>query len=230
MQVEPGEILLGYVDEDRRNRWGAPEIPEAVRGFVKNGSFVALRKMQQHVEAFHKAGTDLDKAKMCGRWPNGAVIEPGQTVQPAKLPEHPNLFDFSDDPDGVGCPHGSHIRRLNPRTDQVVPSRKIVLMRRGMPYQHGKEVGMLGMFVCSSLEAQFEFLQKQWVAQPPVNPHGDSFDPFMGHPHDPQPSFHIPVADGVRTLTGLAPFVTVKGTLYGFYPSISALRMIARMP
>jgi deferrochelatase/peroxidase EfeB len=230
MQVEPGEILLGYTDEDQRNRWAAPEIPEAVRRFVKNGSFLALRKMQQHVDLFHKAGTALDKAKMCGRWPNGAVIEPGQTVQPAKLPEHPNLFDFSDDPEGVGCPHGSHIRRLNPRSAQVVPSRKIVLMRRGVPYRHGEEVGMLGIFVCSSLEGQFEFLQKQWVAEPPTNPHGDSFDPFIGHPHDPQPSFHIPAADGVRTITGLAPFVTVKGTLYGFYPSISALRMIGEVP
>jgi deferrochelatase/peroxidase EfeB len=230
MQVEPGEILLGYADEDQRNRWAAPEIPEEVRRFVKNGSFLALRKMQQHVELFHRVGTDLDKAKICGRWPNGAVVEPGQMQQPAEPPEHPNLFDFSRDPHGYGCPHGSHIRRLNPRTDQVVPSRKILLVRRGMPYQNGDEVGLLGMFVCSSLEGQFEFLQKQWVAEPPLNPHGDGFDPLIGHPQDPRASFHIPTADGVRAITGLAPFVTVKGTLYGFYPSIPALRMIARMP
>jgi deferrochelatase/peroxidase EfeB len=230
MQVEPGEILLGYANEDQRNRWGKPEIPEAVRDFVKNGSFVAVRKMQQHVELFREVTTALDRAKICGRWPNGAVVEPGQAMQPAKPPDELNLFDFSDDPHGYGCPHGSHIRRLNPRTDQVVPSRKIVLMRRGMPYRVGEEKGLLGMFVCSSLEGQFEFLQKQWVGDPPLNPHGDRFDPLIGDAQDSRSSFHIPAPEGGRTLTGLAPFVTVKGTLYGFYPSITALRMIGRMP
>lgn len=238
MRVEPGEFLLGHRNEDNRNPWSAAELPEELRDFARNGSFVAFRKMRQDVAAFEKfrqqAGP-LTIAKLCGRWPSGALVEPGATQDPSTQPT--NAFDFSQDKAGLGCPFGSHIRRLNPRSDPVVPRRKRLIMRRGMPYcvdQDGKraldgEKGVLGLFICASLEAQFEFLMGDWVRRPPMHPYKNvaAADPLVGDQHDPAAKFEIPGADAI---TGLSSFVTTKGTLYAFYPSRTALRMMGQTP
>ena len=58
---------------------------------------------------------------------------------------------------------------------------------------------------------------------------GNSKDPLVGH-HDDKAFFHIPQENGPGIkLTGFDPFVTTRGTLYALFPSLAALRDIARM-
>jgi deferrochelatase/peroxidase EfeB len=235
MHIAPGELLLGHADEDGKNAWKTDIAPQAA-SFAFDGSFLALRKMEQDVDAFERfraARGALAAAKACGRWPNGALVLPGQTEEPADGGSTDNAFDFSRDPDGLGCPFGSHIRRLNPRGDRVIPPRRRLLMRRGMPYRDdapdgSSARGLLGMFICASLERQFEFLLGEWAVRPPRHPYREqpAADPFMGDQHDPAAAFHIP---GAEPIVGLPSFVTTRGTLYAFFPSRRALRMMGTM-
>ena len=140
-----GELVLGYLNDSKFNRWDNELTAPEVAQFFRNGSFGVLRKIEQNEEAFDKylnqQASALDvppnylKAKLCGRWPNGAPIMPGQ--HPQSQPSEPkpeDVFNFEDDKQGFGCPFGAHIRRANPRGDSIAPTRLRPLFRRGMPY------------------------------------------------------------------------------------------------
>jgi deferrochelatase/peroxidase EfeB len=232
----PGEFLLGHRNADGYNPWLNAAEPAAVRQFLAHGSFSALRKMAQDVEGFHHFVKHQPlpeatvRAKLLGRWDNGQVVSPVPVAMP-----HPatraglNNFDFQNDPHGLGCPYGAHIRRMNPRADAVVPVRKRPLIRRGIPYTADGERGLLGLFFCASLEDQFEHLLAEWGNKNPFgvpNP-STAKDPLIGN-HAGGGVFHIPTAHGPDvTLSGFTPFVTTKGTLYSFFPSLPALAMLA---
>src|SRR5581483_2347740 len=177
--VAPGAFLLGYPSQWIDFQYPVPRPLE----FGRNGSFVAFRILQQDVIAFEKYLTDLasaaklDKemlaAKVCGRWRNGIplVLSPHSASTKPPLPDHKlNDFDFTEDPHGLTCPFDSHIRRTNPRGEAVAGADgdRHPIVRRGMPYgpkydpsnktADHQERGLLGLFVCASLEDQFEFL------------------------------------------------------------------------
>ena len=96
-----------------------------------NGSYVVYRKLQQDVVGFwqfmkretvrFKNKEDVPHmvwlaARCVGRWPSGAPL----ALAPlADNPQHRDRNDFlyRDDPDGLACPLGAHIRRSNPRDD-----------------------------------------------------------------------------------------------------------------
>ena len=243
-----GELVLGYLNDAKFNRWDDGCGLRDVAQFFRNGSFAVLRKIEQNEEAFdnylNQQADDLDvktdylKAKLCGRWPNGARVTPGHELAEPSEPKQEDCFDFTDDTEGFGCPFGAHIRRTNPRGDSIAPARLRPLFRRGMPYgpkycaetKHKKR-GLIGLFFCASIEDQFEIVMSEWVEKKPMGPRnlGNSKDPLVGH-HDDEAFFHIPKENGPGIkLTGFEPFVTTRGTLYALFPSLSALRGIARM-
>jgi len=242
--------------EPRPNPWLLPTA-HFDPGFFRNGSFAAFRKIEQHEAEFNAFvsahATQLGvseayvRAKLAGRWDDGSVVRPDEESAPLPAPandgdpppEAPlNDFDFSDDAKGRGCPFGAHIRRMNPRGDLIVPFRRRPLIRRGMPYGRryqdapADKRGLLGLFFCASLEDQFEHLLAQWGYANPMGPDnwGDAKDPLIGNHQDARAVFDIPVAgEQTRQIDGFKPFVTTRGTLYAFYPGLSALRDIARM-
>ena len=239
-----GEFLLGHENDAGFDPWQFPgnEPGQTLTAFFRNSSFGVLRKIEQNEAAFRgfvqqsAAQLGLDRgyvmAKLCGRWPvSGAVVSaesPGADdgTDPAAG------FDFTADPKGLGCPFGAHIRRMNPRADKVVPFRRRPLMRRGMPY--GKPYveapsdprGLMGLFVCVSIEDQFEHLVGQWGNANPLGApnRGNARDPFVASVTDAASVFDIP---GSNSLKALEPFVLTKGTLYTFFPSLSAFKVIA---
>jgi deferrochelatase/peroxidase EfeB len=254
----PGEFLLGYANDHGFNPWRLvdppgtldrwPPLTSKEREFFRNGSFAAFRKMEQDeaeweasIKRWNKAHGDIGeeyiKAKIVGRWPDGRVVDrrdtgPPQGQPPAELDD----FTFKEDPQGLGCPFGSHIRRMNPRGEGVVPARKRALIRRGMPYgplfkdEPAKKRGLLGLFFCASLEDQFEHLLSQWGDAPPMGPpnKGSAKDPFMGSRTYRGETFDIPVTgEKPRQLDAFKPFVTTRGTLYAFFPGMAALSSIA---
>lgn len=257
----PGELLLGYPNDKRFNPWLLinpwPQqnpwlLPVAHIDpcFFRNGSFGALRMMQQDEGRFRAflaqwakrlgVGEDYVKAKMAGRWENGNLVRPGEMEGRAQPDNDLDGFDFSDDAEGEGCPFGAHIRRMNPRADLVVPFRRRPLMRRGMPYgpayedneQPGIARGLIGLFFCASLEDQFEHLLAEWGNANPMGPYnrGNAKDPLMGNHENPKAVFDLPMPeDKLRQLEGLTPFVTTRGALYAFFPGCAALAMLPKL-
>jgi deferrochelatase/peroxidase EfeB len=254
----PGEFLLGYPNDAGYNPWLLARAPEDVGHFFRNGSFCIFRKIEQHVDRFDSfvdsavrqlkaqgmadASREYVLAKLCGRWDDGQVVsaqspsQPPPPLPPGK-PEGINGFDFTEDPKGTGCPFGAHIRRMNPRNDPVVPSRRRPLIRRGIPYGQpiessgpGEKRGLLGLFFCASIEDQFEHLLAEWGNKNPMGTdnRGTTKDPLAGSHGSAPASFEIPMPDGrSRMLTGFDSWTRTRGTAYGFMPSREALRVIA---
>jgi len=213
-----------------------------------NGSFAAFRVLEQNVAGFEMFlqlqqevnGIDPEilTAKMCGRWRNGVPLDispqspyaPELLVSDAKL----NSFDYSLDPEGVKCPWGSHIRRTNPRHSAEVPGtpngRRLI--RRGIPYgtaynhQTANEArGLLGLFICASLEGQFEFVMKEWVNKGEFTSLGNEKDPLLGDNYPKNSTFTIPTSETESVkINGFERFITTKGGAYCFFPSITALK------
>ena len=188
------------------------------------------------------------RAKLLGRWDDGHLVLPDDTmgrlpIDAAGSPPADGSFDFANDQAGLGCPFGAHIRRMNPRDDPVVPFRHRPILRRGMPYgeaylrddcqNDGQDRGLLGLFFCASLEHQFEHLVGRWANDTPMGPNnrGNARDPLIGHNDPARHVYDIPLSDTTAlALRGLEPFVTTKGTLYAFFPSLSAIKQLANPP
>jgi Dyp-type peroxidase family len=223
-----------------------------------NGTYLVLRKLHQDVEAFnafleqHREIAPCPaalpehqkqwlKAKLIGRWPNGAVLKPGQTRQPRWLRKEPhgldNDFDFRSDTAGKGCPLTSHVRRANPR-DSLPPTRKLSLrvgrrhriLRRGIPYQRSngaQEQGLMFVGLNANLGRQFEFIQQSWMNNEKAGGLYDERDPVTSN----QDSGRLTIsAPGLRkSVTGIHQFVTMKGGGYFFLPGTRTLRFLADM-
>lgn len=341
--VEPGEFIFGYkansgyfppsplvhpaTDGSDQLPISAAEAPgrfpafadaagaSGLRDFGRNGSFLVIRQMQQHVEEFHDFACEAARTinsqykgaavnggtkvtgqwvaeKMIGRTMDGAALvrpaidlpalmaglgrpaEDGPPIgggsqkglfeaflsagaghtttrrQPAGL-KFDNDFAFGvDDPQGLACPLGAHIRRANPR-DSLLPAdpqeQRITnrhrLLRRGRSYETKDEKGLLFMALCGDLERQFEFVQQTWIGSPSFHGLPGERDPLLAQwpgpsaagedacPHGGATTgaFTIPTAAGPIVLKGLPSFVTVKAGGYFFLPSRSALRYLANL-
>jgi deferrochelatase/peroxidase EfeB len=200
---------------------------------------------------------ELLAAKICGRWRNGIplALSP-ETDSPSEgiSPEQLNNFEYvnadgSGDPRGLRCPVGAHMRRINPRgqpvTGQGQPggsNNTHRLIRRGMPYgpvydpaqpYDGIERGLLGYFINSSIENQYEFVLGHWVHDSEfagsVRLHPKSKDPMIGTQDPAESIFVIPRANGAPPIkiTGFSSFTKTKAAAYCFLPSITAIKFIA---
>ena len=246
-----GEFLLGYPSQFSGHSYPVPT-PCALG---VNGSFAALRVLEQDVDGFAEFLTrqaartgmseELVAAKLCGRWRNGTplVLSPDtDTPEPPIPAEGLNDFDyvgeFADDR-GYRCPVGSHVRRMYPRSSRVAGNagHRHRIVRRGIPYgppydparpRDGQPRGLLGLFIGASLADQFEFLMTQWLNDGTFAPGlGRARDPMAGANEPGAGRFSIPRPDGPIVLDGLPRFVTTRGGAYCFLPSITALRYLA---
>lgn len=224
----------------------------------QNGSFSAFRILEQDVAAFEaflsadgrdEAAQELLASKLCGRWRNGNPVVVRPDAPGDRLPDHEMTdFDYGDDFVGQPCPFSAHTRRNNPRGNKLVtPSQNMVdhrILRRadayGPPYNgidDGEQRGLAGHFMCAMLaiQSQFEFLMSQWV-------NGDLFaggkampgiDPLLGNVGDVpnvsnQTEFIYWQNGNPVTVPNLSRFVTTKGALYLFLPSITAIKWMAQ--
>jgi len=287
-----GEFVLGYPNEyggytdrplidPRGVEPGAlPPAEDApdMLDLGRNGSYLVLRQLQQHVSDFwcyldEQAGGDPElrdrlAAAMVGRTPNG---DPLVSLDDAG---DPNAFTYASDPHGRRCSLGAHIRRANPRNadlppgsscpwsrlerilgfdaaaldqDHVASTRFHRLLRRARKYgpdvplekaladgPTGDESGLHFICLNANIGRQFEFVQAAWIAGTKFDGLMSEGDPLLGHrqpgvDHTASDVFSIPQADGAdQRLTGLPPFVTVRGGGYFFLPGLRALRFLAR--
>jgi deferrochelatase/peroxidase EfeB len=246
--ASPGEFLL---HPDYADIFGGPSIGALPPTIARNGSFCAVRLLEQHVGAFEQllkdgaaalsVSAELVAAKLMGRWRDGTPLvlfpddasKAGATSADATR----NDFDYApsyeypatpNDHEGLRCPVGAHIRRTNPRTARVAGARySRRLIRRGMPYDTAQgEQGLFGLFFCGSLERQFEFIQQQWI-------NGDLFASGIRGTQDA--IVGAQTLSGTLTLPGMGPggtnahlkvprLTTTRGSLYLFMPGLGALR------
>ena len=92
--------------------------------------------------------------------------------------------------------------------------------------------GLMGLFFCASIEDQFEHLMSQWIEKKPMGPRNfdTAKDPFVGRYDGDETVFHIPRENEPDIkITGFAPFVTTRGTLYALFPGQAALHELASL-
>ena len=200
LPIKAGEFILGYPDED-----GPPSNLPQPEILSRNGSYMAYRRLQQHVGAFRdflreQGGPTADEcgtviAKLMGRWRSGAplVLAPDKDDPLlADDPQRHNNFNYAKmDPQGYAVPLGAHIRRMNPR-DTAVNIQRRKMLRRGATYgtalpvkalsEDGMERGIAAFVICASLVRQFEFAQNVSAGKTTRNFHelGNERDPMIG--------------------------------------------------
>ena len=152
-----------------------------------------------------------------------------QASGPKQRPVHPdNNFLFgAEDPEGLRCPYGAHIRRANPRdslapgsADQIAITNRHRIIRIGRHYAHpeGENPGLFFMCLCADIERQFEFLQQTWLKSASFHGLNCEKDPLLGDAQQGACGFTVPSPDGPIGLNPLPRFVTTKGGGYFFLP------------
>jgi Dyp-type peroxidase family len=282
-QVKAGEFLLGYPNEyglyTERSLLPAAEDPRARLGLDRegsprhdlgrNGSYLVFRQLRQDVAAFRSTldaltrrpdgSSDLEArdrlaAKMVGRWPSGASLV---MAPDADEPAAAQLNEFGyhhEDPEGLRCPLGSHVRRANPR-DSLDPhpgtehslrvNHRHRLLRRGRSYgaplpeaatdgaatdgaaSNGAERGIFFIALNANISRQFEFVQHSWLLDPHFNGLYAEADPIAGGAHGNQ--FSLAGTPTPERCLGLPRFVSVVGGAYFFLPSLRALTFLSEL-
>lgn len=179
-EMEPGHFVYGYPKLENGQPVTVYVDPHEI---TKNGSLLVLRRLEQDVEMFRGfCASEAERNKvvwpgltgehvqamLVGRWPSGAKVSVLDNGDPGPMPDE-NAFDFSDDSNGLSCPFGAHIRKVNPRKGP----RDIVdvprFLRRGIPfgslYHEAPDEKRGLLFVCfqTSIVDGFETITSKWM-------------------------------------------------------------------
>ena len=241
-----GEFVLGYPGQSgiQHSRPLAP--------FDKNCTYMVYRKLYQDVAGFRSYVSDaatklrLDPesvaSRIVGRWPDGTpvILSPNAPDEGISGdPDRVNNFQFSQDPRGLGCPIGAHIRRSNPRDGLAggfiaVEGHRII--RRGIPYGKPLPVGSADdrqdrglIFVAFNvnIREQFEFVQRLWL-----NDSGFTgvLDPnqkdVVAGNNDGTGTMTLPMKGFPRQLQEIPSFITLRHGAYLLVASMRALRSL----
>lgn len=240
--LEPGEFILGYRDEN-----GPPVNLPQPETLSRNGSFMAYRRLREHVGLFRDylrshaegaEGEELLAAKFMGRWRSGAPLVLAPERDDPELggdPQRNNDFNYKEmDPLGYACPLGAHARRLNPR-DTAVNMNRRRMIRRGATYgpalapnapEDGADRGIAAFIICASLVRQFEFAQNVWINDTSFHELGNEHDPICGT-QDGTLDFTVPKRPIRKIHRGIPAFTTVTGGAYFFLPGLRGLQYLA---
>lgn len=256
--VEPGEMVLGYEDNLKQT----PACPSSARcpELGHNGTYLVVRQLEQNTEAFSAYLRDTADsligdprvprfgrqelvewlaAKIVGRWPDGTSLvrypyRPGSESTPGTPPDNDFLFG-TEDPDGLRCPFGAHIRRANPRDsleagskEQLAISNRHRIFRVGRSYSpqnQARKPGLLFMCVNANIERQFEFMQQTYMLGSSFHGLENEVDSFARRAGS-SGVLTIPTERGPLRLLDMRSFVTMRGGAYFFMPGRSAVRFL----
>lgn len=242
--LKAGEFILGYPDE-----LGPPANLPQPEILSRNGSYMAYRRLQEHVGRFRDflrqhgqtpEEQEFVAAKLMGRWRSGAPLVLAPEKDDPKLGadlQRNNDFNYKQmDPFGYAAPLGTHMRRMNPR-DTAANMNRHRMIRRGATYgpllpedapEDGVERGIAAFVICASLIRQYEFAQSVWANDRNFHELGNERDPFIGN-QDGTLEYKIPKRPIRKKITGLPAFTTVRGGAYFFLPGVKALRYLATL-
>jgi Dyp-type peroxidase family len=258
----PGPLVVVDKDAPRTATLPAAGAPEGFRNFGLDGSYMVVRQLQQRVAAFWKSleegaarirahdpgathvTADWLAERVIGRSIDGHLLCPSGLLAADKYNFPQNAFGFRKvDPEGLGCPRGSHVRRSNPRDGlaQDLASAPTLLnaannhriLRRGRKYgtklddrnqDDGQERGLLFICLNTDIARQFEFVQQTWLLNRNFATLFDETDPLVG----PKGRFTIP-EEPLRRIVEVETFIQSAGGEYFFLPSIPALNYLASL-
>jgi deferrochelatase/peroxidase EfeB len=151
-----------------------------------------------------------------------------------------NDFLFgTEDPEGLRCPFGAHIRRANPRDSldpgsqsQIDISNRHRIMRIGRSYvpEKGQKDGLMFMCLNGDLERQFEFVQQTWLGSQTFHGLSGERDALAGNKETTLCGLTIPTRDGPLRLQPMSRFVTPRGGGYFFLPGKRLLEFLSDAP
>ena len=199
-------------------------------------------------------------AKLVGRWKDGSsfVREPElplarEGTEAKKAAEDSSAADGRqhleelktgndflfgvEDPQGLRCPYGSHIRRANPREsfspgsmEQLAISNRHRILRVGRPYlsedDGSKPRGIFFMCLNADIDRQFEFIQQNWISGRSFHGLREGADVISATASKGRRAT-IQLPWGPVQLDPFEPFVKVVGGGYFFLPSRRALRYLS---
>ena len=168
-----------------------------------------------------------------------------RTDQPVRevgmTPDNDFLFG-AEDPQGLRCPFGAHIRRTNPREsfdpgsdEQLSITNRHRILRVGRRYEPeaGRKPGLFFMCLNADIERQFEFVQQTWAQSPSFHGLVRERDPLVGSRDgahadgaSPDDGFSIPTRDGPVRLREMPEFVRTIGGGYFFVPGKTLLEYL----
>ncbi|MEA2728192.1 MAG: hypothetical protein QOF70_2667 [Acetobacteraceae bacterium] len=235
--------------------------PEGLLNFGLNGSYMVVRELRQNVAAFWKSLKDEAERvslqdpsakpvsdlwlaeRVIGRSIDGHLLCPDGKVLPAdqfNFPRNDFLFKKTD-PQGFGCPLGSHVRRANPRDSLAKDMASVQtlldaannhrILRRGRKYgstiqqrdqDDNVERGLLFMCLNTDIARQFEFIQQRWLLNHNFSTLFNETDPLIG----PKGPFTVN-EQPLRKIVEVETFIQCAGGDYFFLPSIPALNYLA---
>jgi Dyp-type peroxidase family len=224
--IATGEFVLGYPGE----RGSYPRTPRPVApSWMRDGSFQVFLRLTQDVAGWWDQMDRLEgkfsediAAKAIGRRRDGTPLAPSGGGDGL------NDFDYADDPDGIHTPRFAHIRLANAR-DSMFEDPTHRLLRRGIPFgpfasdkdeaeKQDVERGLLLNAFMASIDDQFEFVQHNWMSNPPETMDGP--DPVIGASSRPcilRRKREEPVP------LDLGRFVHTTSAVYAFAPSLTTL-------
>ena len=243
--LEPGEFILGYPDEDGPVA-NLPQ-PEVLS---RNGSYMAYRRLQEHVGAFRDylganadtpAGQELLAAKFMGRWRSGAPLVLAPDADDPELGADPmrnNDFNYKRDgparlrlPAGIACPAAQSARHRplhEPPPDDPPrrhlrsgPARRRT-RRRGRPrHRRVHHLREPGAPVRVRPE---RVDQRQDVPRTRQRTRSD-----LRQSQDGTLDFTVPKRPIRKVHKGIPAFTTLTGGAYFFLPGLAALRYLATL-
>jgi porphyrinogen peroxidase len=254
--IAAGEMILGYRNEYNELSYCADVQGWRTNGAMKsraftfNGSYIAVRQIEQHVDVFEKFKQRSLGAKACPAHVTVAEKLMGRRLDDYGTPlswtemtcpmsdADANLFRYRvHDSNGFATPLGAHIRRSNPRDtlghdveSGVFSSKLHRLLRRGRPYRDivdGRETQGIFFMACNAdLERQFEFVYQRWIRNPRFNGLDSQDDPLLSASNEDKTMTIQGLPSG--TSIKLEQFTTTLGGGYFFLPGIKALAFIAQ--
>lgn len=171
--------------------------------------------------------------------PETAVAAPGVDAKsraPRGNPEDNDFLFGIEDPLGLRCPFGAHIRRANPRDsfdpgsqDQIDISNRHRILRVGRAYvaEEGENNGLMVMCLNGDIERQFEFVQQTWMGSEAFHGLSGERDPLAGNKAGCPNGFTIPTREGPVRLASMSRFVTPRGGGYFFLPGKALLEFLS---
>jgi deferrochelatase/peroxidase EfeB len=158
----------------------------------------------------------------------------GADTRPKFEPDNDFLFG-TEDPQGLRCPLGAHVRRANPRESfnpgsreqiEITNRHRIIRVGRFYEPEPGQRRGLFFMCLNGDIERQFEFVQQTWIGGASFHGLSDERDPLTAN-RDGADSHTIPTREGPMRLMKLPSFVSTRGGGYFFLPGRRTMEYLA---
>jgi Dyp-type peroxidase family len=231
-------------DDDSRPNGQIVLGADAPNSLLARGSFLVVRQLKQDVTGFWKFLSSVDPDNpdaiaelLVGRRKDGWPLGSDEPRNTPFLPQNPPpAFTPQAGAQPPVCPFQSHVRRVNPRIEPAsARGSNPVLLRRGMSYYDAEEKthGLMFMAYNADLEAQFEFIQANWIRGANhvggLSSHRDPLAAAASASTLADPTFVARLPNGSGELN-VPSYVTFCGGEYFFMPTRNALERLATPP